>query len=785
MGVKKSNKKEKQKSGSQSQPQSQSHSQSFPQNRVSTNSKKIVEDSVAIDIPPKRKFRIIKRVEKQEGEGVGETREVGVKLEIGEEGKKEVLSGGVENIGEEEVSTVSKEEGVVLRDKEEEGEKFIDKAFSEPDQIPVLEGEKGVDKGTFVESREAGDEDLISGEIIEVKTEDYYKDLRREIKKMRKPPLRKRGRRVRKEVVPQVFERHRKISIGNSILVGELSKKTGVKVSEIIKKLFELGVETPINRFIDFDTASIVAESFGFEVEKEVFDERKYLDSPEGSNGSLIPKPPVVTVMGHVDHGKTTLLDFIRRTRVVDSEAGGITQKMGAYAVEISGRFITFIDTPGHEVFTSMRARGAQVTDMVVLVVAADEGVMPQTVESINHAKAANVPIVVSINKIDKAGANPEKVKKQLAGLGLIPEDWGGDTLYEEISAKTGYRVNKLLEKILLQSDMLGMKANPSGKAEAVCIESRVDKAFGTVVTVIVKRGTLKKGDIVVIGTTYGRVRMLFNEIGKMIKEISPGLPADVVIGGSDLPRAGEKLYTVDSEEIARKIVEERKRGAIRPPEISETPSQTQISLDSLSGRDTLNIILKSDSQGTLEGFENAMLAERIPEVDIKIIHKGIGPVSSSDVELAKASHAIIFGFNTKPDRTAEEIKENVEIRTYKVIYDAIDDIKNAVRGLLKPRKIERIIGRARILKIFKIAKVGKVAGCYVEDGIIKLACPARVRRNGSVVWDGKIFSLKRFKDDVPSVDKGVECGIFLGDFSDMNENDIVECYEIEEVALR
>lgn len=621
----------------------------------------------------------------------------------------------------------------------------------------------------------------LSYESIEiVKMEDIYHEFR-----MRKFPKPKKVRPKKKEAEtekPQPILPS-KITIGESIRVGELSRKMGIKASEIIAKLLELDIKAKINDVLDFETASIIAESFGLQVEKEVFDEAEYIDLSEDRPEDLTRCPPVVTVMGHVDHGKTTLLDFIRKTRVADSEIGGITQRIGAYNVNIGDeRSITFIDTPGHEAFTTMRARGAKVTDIVILVVAADDGVMPQTIESINHARAAGVPIVVAINKIDKPDVKLEAIKNRLAELGLIPEEWGGDTLFAEISAKTGQGVDELLEKIWLQTEMLDVKANPNRKGEAVVLESRLDKALGPVMNVIVKRGTLKKDDVVVVGTTYGKIRMIKNDRGELVKEVKPDYPAEVAFGGDDIPPAGEKVYVVESEEIAKMIAGDRMRkGVTKAPKISLEELYRIISDD----KPVVNFILKADSQGALEAFEKAIMARKPEKIEFRIIHKGIGTVTESDVMLASASKAIVMGFNVKPDKLAQDVqrREKVDVRTYRIIYEAVEDIEDAAKGALKPKKVERVIGRAKVLKVFKL-KVGKVAGCLVEDGVIKVGCPARLKRDGDTVWQGKIASLKRFKDFVSEVESGIECGVALERADDIKENDVVECYEVEEISL-
>ncbi len=571
-----------------------------------------------------------------------------------------------------------------------------------------------------------------------------------------------------------------KIKIPEAITVAELSKLTGIKSSEIIAKLLQLGKEVTINQFISADDAELICADFGIEVERVEFDESVYFDLSPDPEDKMKPRPPVVVVMGHVDHGKTTLLDSIRHTNVAEKEAGGITQSIGAYTVDVDGRFITFIDTPGHEAFTEMRARGAKVADIAVLVVAADEGVKPQTEEAIAHARAAELPIVVAINKIDKPGANPELVRSQLSKLGLIPEEWGGDTLYAEISAKKRIGVDILLEKILLQADILGLRANPDRLAEGVIIESSVDKGLGAVATVILQRGTLRKGDIFVSGLIWGRVRNIFSDRGKIIKEVLPGYPARIVIGGADVPSAGDKLYVVKDENIASKIVEERRKRQLSRTSISLEDIFEKISSSS-ENKVILPIVLKASSDGALDALEKEILAIQHPQLDIKIIHKGIGVISQSDVNLASASRGLIIGYGVNFDRQAQNLAKmlGVEVRVYKIIYEIVDDIKKAIRGMLKPTEREVIIGSAKVLKIFKLS-VGRVYGCVVQSGKIQLGLNARVRRNGDIIGEGKVSSLKRFKDAVDEVKEGEECGILLEGVKDILENDIIECYKVE-----
>ena len=586
---------------------------------------------------------------------------------------------------------------------------------------------------------------------------------------------------------PTLPPKERKIKIYETIQVSELAKLMGVKIGELIKKSLQMGMPITANQSIDADTAAILADEFGYQVEKAPIEEEILLKYTPPSPEELKPRPPVVTVMGHVDHGKTTLLDAIRKTDVVSREAGGITQHIGAYTVKLEdGRIITFIDTPGHEAFTSMRARGAQVTDIVILVVAADDGVMEQTKEAIEHAKAAKVPIVVAINKIDKPDANPERVKSQLAELGLVPEDWGGDTLVTNISAKKKIGIEDLLELVLLQAEMLELKAAYDRPARGRIIESKLDKGRGPVATVIIQEGTLKEGDVFVAGLTYGRVRAMFDSYGNRVKIATPSIPVEI-LGFEEVPQAGDDFIVLDEEEKARKVAEYRQRKA-REAEIAK---EAKISLEKLFEKlkegeiKELNIVLKADTQGTLEALQSSLLKLSTDKVKINIIRAGIGAISESDVMLASASNAIVIGFNVKPTSNAKNIAKNerVDIKFYDVIYQLLDDVKKAMAGLLEPKLEEQITGIAEVRATFKIPKVGIVAGCYVKEGTIHRNNRVRVIRDGVVIFTGNIGSLKRFKEDVKEVSAGYECGLRIENFQDIKEGDIIEAFEIKEVA--
>uniref|UniRef100_A0A7V4JRD8 Translation initiation factor IF-2 n=1 Tax=Thermodesulfobacterium geofontis TaxID=1295609 RepID=A0A7V4JRD8_9BACT len=586
---------------------------------------------------------------------------------------------------------------------------------------------------------------------------------------------------------PTLPPKERKIKVYETIQVSELAKLMGVKIGELIKKSLQMGMPITANQSVDADTAAILADEFGYQVEKAPIEEEILLQYTPPSPEELKPRPPVVTVMGHVDHGKTTLLDAIRKTDVASKEAGGITQHIGAYTVKLEdGRIITFIDTPGHEAFTSMRARGAQVTDIVILVVAADDGVMEQTKEAIEHARAAKVPIVIAINKIDKPDANPERVKSQLAELGLVPEEWGGDTLVANISAKKRIGIETLLELVLLQAEMLELKAAYDRPSRGRIIESRLDKGRGPIATVIIQEGTLKEGDIFVAGLTYGRVRAMFDSYGNRIKIATPSIPVEI-LGFEDVPQAGDDFIVVDEEEKAKKIAEYRQRKARE----AETAKEVKISLEKLFEKlkegeiKELNIVLKADTQGTLEALKSSLTKLSTDKVKINIIRAGIGAISESDVMLASASNAIVVGFNVKPTSNAKIVakEERVEIKFYEVIYQLIDEIKKAMTGLLEPKLEEHITGTAEVRATFRIPKIGIVAGCYVKEGTINRNNKVRVIRDGVVIFTGNIASLKRFKEDVKDVSAGYECGLRIENFQDIKEGDIIETFEIKEVS--
>lgn len=602
---------------------------------------------------------------------------------------------------------------------------------------------------------------------------------------------RKRGRPMLSQPVKEEPSGPKKpIKVGNSISVKDLSEKTGKTVAEIIKKLLLLGIVATINQELDYDTAALIAGEFGISIEKAVDkdDEELLLNDTEDKEEDLKPRPPVVTIMGHVDHGKTSLLDAVRQTNVIATEAGGITQHIGAYTVNIEGKKIAFLDTPGHEAFTAMRARGAKVTDIAILVVAADDGVMPQTIEAINHAKAANVTIIVAINKIDKPGANPDRVKQELTEHGLLAEDWGGDTICVPVSAKKKIGIENLLEMVLLVAEMQELKANPNRKAKGTVIEAKLDKSRGPIATVLVQNGTLNVGDFFIVGTTYGKVRTMTDDKGKAVKKAGPSTPVEIT-GLSEVPDAGDIFIIVADEKVARQISDKRKEKYRQ----EHLQSNQRISLDDLFSQiqagkvKELNLIVKADVQGSVEALKQSLERLSNDEVKIKAIHGGVGAITETDVMFASASNAIIIGFNVRPQAAAVTLseKDKVDIRLYRVIYDAIEDIESAMKGMLEPEYKEVVLGHAEVRAIFKASSIGTIAGCYVTDGKINRNNEVRVVRDGVVIHEGKISSLKRFKDDAKEVNTGFECGISLDKFNDIKEGDVIESFTMEAVPRK
>ncbi len=582
--------------------------------------------------------------------------------------------------------------------------------------------------------------------------------------------------------VPKAIKR--RIRVGEAIAVGELAKKMGVKAGELISKLIGLGLMATINQAIDFETASLMAGEFGYQVESSMTEYEEPVQKTEASPENLKARAPVVTIMGHVDHGKTSLLDAIRQTNVIGGEAGGITQAIGAYHVHIKDRDIVFLDTPGHEAFTAMRARGAQVTDIVVLVVAADDGVMGQTVEAINHSRVAGVPIMVAINKIDKPGADPEKIKQALTEYHLVPEAWGGDTIFAEVSAKKKLGIEELMEMILLQADIMELKADPERAARGVVIEAKLDRGRGPVATVLIQEGTLREGDAFVCKTESGRVRAMINDQGHRVKEAGPSMPVEV-IGFSKVPPVSAEFVCVDDERKARNIAD----FWIRKERERELSASSKITLEQLyekikEGTKDLNIIIKGDVQGSIEALAESLNKLSTPDIKLKIIHSSTGAITETDVMLASASNAVIIGFNVRPDSRVAEIaeQEGVDVKLYDIIYNVIADVKAAMEGLLEPVYREVVQGRAEVRNLFKISKVGTIAGSYVLDGKITRNANLKVVRDGVVAYDGKIASLKRLKDDAREVTAGMECGIGIENYNDIHVGDILESYIQEKV---
>ncbi|MBE0447640.1 MAG: translation initiation factor IF-2 [Actinobacteria bacterium] len=599
-------------------------------------------------------------------------------------------------------------------------------------------------------------------------------------------PIRKFGRASRpaEEAAVVVEEKPKIIEIPQAVTVKEFAEIIGREPTDLIKVLLKLGELVTINQSLSSEAIEVLADELGYEA--KVINPEILIEKEEAIEDvdNLVPRPPVVTVMGHVDHGKTSLLDAIRKTDVISGEAGGITQHIGAYQVVLEGRKITFIDTPGHEAFTAMRARGAQVTDIAVLVVAADDGVMPQTVEAINHAKAANVPIVVTVNKIDKPGADPIRVRQELMEYGLVPEEWGGDTIFVDVSAKQKINIQELLEMILLVADIKELKANPKTAARGTCIEAKLERGRGPVATVLIYRGTLRVGDAIIAGTAFGKVRAMSDDKGNTVSEATPAQPVEVV-GLSSLPQAGDEFRVVSDEKEARRIAEERalKRRLI------EHEQRRRVTLEDLFNRiqegevKELNLVIKADTQGSVEALKDALFKLNTDEVKIQAIHTGVGGISETDIMLAAASNAIVIGFNVRPDVNAMAMaaKESVDIRTYRVIYKAVEDITQALVGMLAPAIEEVDTGHAEVRATFKVPKIGVIAGCYVTNGEIDRNDRIRLVRNGQVVYDGSIISLRRYKDDVKTVKEGFECGIGLANFQDIKEGDVVETYRLVE----
>jgi len=630
-------------------------------------------------------------------------------------------------------------------------------------------------------------EELVDIDRVEGKAEKKQK-----IKKNNSQPNKKNEKELEanqtKKKKEQVKEEGPKlVLVPDEISVGELSERMGVAPTAVVKKLFELGIMAAVSQNIDFDTALLIGEDMGFKIEKEIIitDEDRLFNDVEDAEEDLQPRSPVVVVMGHVDHGKTSLLDAIRNTNVIAKEAGGITQHIGAYRVRVGDKKVTFLDTPGHEAFTAMRMRGAQVTDVAILVVAADDGIMPQTIEAINHAKAADVTIIVAINKIDKEGANPDRIKQELTEYDLVPEEWGGSTICVPISAKFNQNIDELLEMVTLVADMKELKANPNRRAKGTVIEARLDKGRGPVATVLVQNGTLKAGDIIVAGTSVGRVRAMVDDRGNTVKKAGPSVPVEIT-GLSEVPDGGDIFYAVDDERKARDVVEKRKQ-KIKEDTIG---ARTAVSLDDLFNQiqegevKDLNIIVKADVQGSVEAVKQSLSKLSNEEVRVNCIHGGVGGVTESDVMLAAASNAIIVGFNVRPAGGAmESAKANdVDVRFYRVIYHAIEEIEAAMKGMLAPKFKEVLLGHAEIRDVFKVSGVGVIGGGYVQDGKISRNSQVRIVRDSIIIHEGVLSSLRRFKDDVKEVASGYECGIGIENYNDLKIGDVIESFVMEEI---
>jgi len=707
-----------------------------------------------------------------------------LKVEVTE---KESLKSEIEHIGEEKEKEITKA-------LEEVYQKDLEKDFT---LIEIGEEDRKKKKTERllkkIEEQEAEEAKLKKKGIFKrkiiIKEEDLYTSRRQ---RLRPVPFRKerkeKGDRKKgaEERVVELKPIKRTIKIGDEVHIGKLANMMGIKAPEVISKLLSLGIIANINQSIDYDTAYLVAAEFGFDVEKIVSIEEEFIeqqDKESEKEENLKPRPPVVTIMGHVDHGKTLLLDTIRQTNVAEHEAGGITQHIGAYKVNVNSKEIVFVDTPGHEAFTAMRARGALVTDIVVLVVAADDGVMPQTIEAIDHARAAKVPIIVAINKIDKQNANPDKVMKELSELGLVPEEWGGTTLFAKISAKKKVGIKELLELIILQSEMLELKANPDKLARGIIIESRLDKGQGPVGTVIIQEGTLKIQDPFVAGSMFGRVRAMLDDKGNRIQAAPPSTPV-LVVGFQDVPQGGDK-FIVTTEEWYAKALSKYRQDKEKEKEIGKSARTTLEDLYAKMGeseKTVLNLIIKGDVRGTIDAITEALTKLSTNNIQIQIIHSGVGAITETDVNLAVASGAIIVGFNTKPVSKAQALaeQEKVQIRTYSIIYELIDDVKKAMEGMLEPKIVEVPIGKAEVRKVFTFSKIGSIAGSAVIEGKVLRNATVKVLRDGTILYTGKISSLKRFKDDVKEVQAGYECGISIENFNDIKEGDILELF-IEE----
>ncbi|WP_066893768.1 translation initiation factor IF-2 [Clostridium nigeriense] len=665
--------------------------------------------------------------------------------------------------------------------------------ISSKELIELLMNEFSVDVKNHMSVIEDEDAELIKELIGETENPDnktivdeYEEILAEEVNNQAKKKKRKKN----EELVETIGEGGSGVvEIGETITVKELSEKLGKPTADVIKTLIFTGVMAGINQEIDFATAEKVCEKYEcLVVKKEEKEELEIVEEEEVVEENLVKRPPIVTVMGHVDHGKTSLLDAIRKAKVTASEAGGITQHIGAYTVNLNGEKLTFLDTPGHEAFTAMRARGAQVTDVVILVVAADDGIMPQTKEAISHCKAAGVPMIVAINKIDRPGANIDRVKQELTEYELVAEDWGGDTICVPVSAKTGENLDQLLEMVLLTSEMAELKADPKRKAKGTVIEAKLDKGRGAVATLLIQNGTLHVGDSILVGSTYGRIRAMFDDKGKSIKNAGPSIPVEI-LGLSEVPSAGDRFTVVKDEKTARNMAETRKQ-KIKDESFH---SANRVSLEDLYSQiqegtvKELSIIVKADVQGSVQAIKQSLEKLSTEDVKVRVIHGGVGAITETDVTLATASNALLIGFNVRPDSNASTIadKEGVEIKTYRIIYDAIEDVKSAMIGMLDPEYKEVVNGKAEVRVVYKISNVGTIAGCYVTDGKILRNSEVRVIRDGIVIFESTLASLKRFKDDAKEVNTGYECGLSVEKFNDIKEGDVIESFSMQAVERK
>lgn len=666
------------------------------------------------------------------------------------------------------VEVVKEPKVVPTPEKDDKKPKIKKKRAKKPGVVETDVSKKGFRKKEIREGI-----DLYAGKEAEAGVLSRKKGMKKSVRKMGKTEL----------TVPKAIKR--RIKVGESITVGELAKKMGIKFSDLAKKLMALGIMASINHPLDYDSAVLVASEFGYEAERSVLQEEDILGLTAGEIGELRERPPVVTIMGHVDHGKTSLLDAIRQSHIIEHEAGGITQHIGAYHVVLDHGDVVFLDTPGHEAFTAMRARGAQVTDIVVLVVAADDGVMPQTLEAINHARAANVPLVVAVNKIDKPDANPERVKRELAERGVVPEEWGGDVQYAEISAKKLIGIDELLEKILLQAEILELSARVDNLARGRIIEAKLDRGRGAVGTVLIQSGTLRAGDVFVCGLEYGKVRAMFNDRGERVEQATPSIPVEVQ-GFSGVPQAGDEFIVLENERVAKQVAQMRQQ---KQREVAMA-KLSKVTLEKLYERfqegmvKELNLILKADVQGSIEALTQALTELGSKDIKVNIIHTGAGEITETDIMLASASNAIVIGFNVRANTKAQALaeQEQVDVRFYDIIYNLVNDVHSALEGMLEPVLEERPLGKVEIRQIFTISKIGTIAGSYVLEGKVERNALARVKRQDKVIHEGKISSLKRFKDDVKEVLAGYECGIGLDKFNELQAGDILEVYQVEEV---